>query len=660
MIHPLHTFPRWGFFALAIGLLILAITISFDVAPLSASPDVQQSDDFDQHTLTATNDVIYAPYLTATPTRTPTPINIGNFVWDDYDSDGRQDAGEPGIGGVTVQLWNSSKTQLIAQTTTNANGNYTVVAPVPGSYRVRVLLPNPSIDKFTVKDAAGGDDLLDSDINPSGTNLGFTDIFTLASNVISTTKYDAGIIKFRTPTPTRTPTPINIGNFVWNDLNENGSQDQGEPGLVGITVQLWNGAKTQLIDQTTTNSNGNYTVIAPIPGSYRVRVLLPSGALFAPKNLGGDNLKDSDINPSGTHAGFTDPFTIAANVISITSYDAGLIRVPNTPTPTPVGPGNDTLALYGKAVNMFSLVSTLQESPSLAGYNTFVSNAPVKGQFVMGDWDGDGQKTPGLFKKANFWYTDQIGPGALWHKVQIGNFGVVIPVVGRFDPIFANDCFGVVQTENVPAPHVFRLRYTCELESEVPPSGLKKRWLDTTLPGTGAYQFVAGDWDGDGLDSIAIRRDKKIKWGNVAPSQGAAVFTSKQKFRVVKGSYGRLVAGDWNDDGIDTFGLFFKSDGTFYRRDDLNPANAPAIVQNLGKPVGNAVPASWRKTGTFLPLTAGEALSLPLPLPADNTTPSPTPTPTAVWPMTPTPVYEPTLSPTPTYWPTPTLTPPNG
>ncbi|MBK8420736.1 hypothetical protein [Candidatus Villigracilis saccharophilus] len=28
---------------------------------------------------------------------TNTPINIGNFVWDDLDQDGTQDAGEPGL-----------------------------------------------------------------------------------------------------------------------------------------------------------------------------------------------------------------------------------------------------------------------------------------------------------------------------------------------------------------------------------------------------------------------------------------------------------------------------------------------------------------------------------------------------------------------------------
>ncbi len=33
----------------------------------------------------------------------PTPINVGNFVWNDIDADGIQDANEPGIAGVVVQ-----------------------------------------------------------------------------------------------------------------------------------------------------------------------------------------------------------------------------------------------------------------------------------------------------------------------------------------------------------------------------------------------------------------------------------------------------------------------------------------------------------------------------------------------------------------------------
>ena len=281
---------------------------------------------------------------TPTPTRTPTPINIGNFVWDDLDGDGRQDAGEPGLEGVTVQLWNSSKTTLIATDVTDVNGLYTVVAPVPGNYRVRVVLPSIS-DQFSVKDSAAAGDNADSDINPSGTSFGFTDIIAIADNVISITRIDAGIIKFRTPTPTRTPTPINIGNFVWDDLDGDGRQDPGEPGLEGVTVQLWNSAKSVLISTDVTDANGLYTVVAPTPGNYRVRVVLPAiNDQFSPKDnaAAGDNA-DSDINPSGTSSGFTDIIAIAANVISISNIDAGIIkfRTPTpTRTPTPINVGN--------------------------------------------------------------------------------------------------------------------------------------------------------------------------------------------------------------------------------------------------------------------------------------------------------------------------------
>src|SRR5690606_3581868 len=206
------------------------------------------------------------------------------LVWDDIDHDGRQDAGEPGLPNVTVQLWNSTKTLMLQQTTTNANGIYTLTAPLPGNYRIRVLLPSFN-DAFSPKDQANGNNTEDSDINPSGTNAGFTDVISIAPNVISITNIDAGIIIYRTPTPTRTPTPINLGNLVWDDIDHDGRQDVGEPGLPNITVQLWNSTKTLLLQQTTTNDNGIYTLTAPLPGNYRIRVLLPSfNDAFSPKD----------------------------------------------------------------------------------------------------------------------------------------------------------------------------------------------------------------------------------------------------------------------------------------------------------------------------------------------------------------------------------------
>lgn len=268
-----------------------------------------------------------------TATRTPTPINIGNFVWDDLDHDGRQDAGEPGLSGVTVQLWNSGKTLLIDSAVTNGNGNYTVVAPIPGNYRLRVVLPG-FLDSFSPKDQAGGNDQLDSDINPSGTNIGFTDIFNLASNVISTSIYDTGIMVYRPPTPTRTPTPIRIGNRVWYDWNGDGVQTDGEPGVAGITVQLWNDAKSLLIASAVTNAYGEYEVYAPTPGTYRLRVALAQGASFTLRDQGDDQL-DSDFYVSGPNYGFTASMVLGSNLISTNVYDAGLVSLPTvTSTPT--------------------------------------------------------------------------------------------------------------------------------------------------------------------------------------------------------------------------------------------------------------------------------------------------------------------------------------
>lgn len=52
----------------------------------------------------------------------PAPIEIGNRVWMDTDNDGVQDAGEMGIGGVTVKLYKSGA--QVAQTTTAGDGTY--------------------------------------------------------------------------------------------------------------------------------------------------------------------------------------------------------------------------------------------------------------------------------------------------------------------------------------------------------------------------------------------------------------------------------------------------------------------------------------------------------------------------------------------------------
>ena len=107
--------------------------------------------------------------------------------------------------GVLVQLWNSGKTELLASTTTDANGSYSLTAPMYGDYRLRFVWPNLGF-AFSPKDQ--GSDTQDSDVNPSGPDMGFTDVINIASNVISISKIDAGLrVLGIAPTPTPPPPP---------------------------------------------------------------------------------------------------------------------------------------------------------------------------------------------------------------------------------------------------------------------------------------------------------------------------------------------------------------------------------------------------------------------------------------------------------------------
>ena len=70
---------------------------------------------------------------------------------------------------------------------------------------------------------------------------------------------------------------ITIGDLLWEDVNGNGQQDSGEPGLNNVSVQLVSGG-TPIGTPITTDSNGAYEFSSrdyPIVpnGSYVVRVL---------------------------------------------------------------------------------------------------------------------------------------------------------------------------------------------------------------------------------------------------------------------------------------------------------------------------------------------------------------------------------------------------
>jgi hypothetical protein len=57
--------------------------------------------------------------------------------------------------------------------------------------------------------------------------------------------------------------PIEVGNRVWNDTDQDGVQDPGENGIAGLTVQLWadtdnNGSADTKVAETVTDASGRY------------------------------------------------------------------------------------------------------------------------------------------------------------------------------------------------------------------------------------------------------------------------------------------------------------------------------------------------------------------------------------------------------------------
>jgi len=203
---------------------------------------------------------------------------IGDFVWEDVNGNGIQDAGEPGIDGVTVELYDSGD-NLQDTTTTASGGFYSFTSLVPGDYYLKFILPGGYV--FTFQDQ-GADDSKDSDANPAD---GKTIVTTLDSGEHDMT-WDAGMYR-----------PPSIGDYVWYDANGDGIQGVGESGIDGVTVELYDSGDN-LQDTTTTAGGGFYSFTNLVPGDYYLKFILPPGYIFTLQDQGGDDSKDSDANPA--------------------------------------------------------------------------------------------------------------------------------------------------------------------------------------------------------------------------------------------------------------------------------------------------------------------------------------------------------------------------
>ena len=187
---------------------------------------------------------------------------IGDRVWVDANRNGMQDAGEPGLVGVSLSLYidanaNGAFTTQVASATTDASGKYIFPALNAGAYVVRV----------------------DTNTLPAGfTQTGDPDYFGV---VLPVDRRD-----HRTTAPVLlAPGGVfvnadfgyafaqgsSIGGLIYLDLNASGIWAADKPGLLGVTVVLLDAA-SNAVASTMTDADGTYRFTGLPAGTFTVWV----------------------------------------------------------------------------------------------------------------------------------------------------------------------------------------------------------------------------------------------------------------------------------------------------------------------------------------------------------------------------------------------------
>ena len=116
--------------------------------------------------------------------------------------------------------------------------------------------------------------------------------------------------------------PVRLGDYVWNDANQNGLQDDGESGVSNVTVMLADeqgasvvDADGQPVEPVKTDANGNYLFANLLAGRYRVTFDVPTGYAPTISEVGEDAWLDSDGAIAEIFASYDPDFSIDLGLI---------------------------------------------------------------------------------------------------------------------------------------------------------------------------------------------------------------------------------------------------------------------------------------------------------------------------------------------------------
>jgi uncharacterized repeat protein (TIGR01451 family) len=235
-------------------------------------------------------------------------LSLGNRVWNDGDNSGTLN-GEPGIDGVTVELYRDSNSDGVPdgpaiRTTTTAGGGYYLFDTLPpGTYLVGIPASNfqgaAPLVNFRSSTGAGqepnpessgdsNDNGLDA-TNPAASGILSAPVILSAGGepINETDNGGAGSGSATNPDSNLTvdfgffqppPGTLSLGNRVWIDSDNSGTINGSEVGRPGVRLSLYEDADRNgvpdgaPIASTTTDGSGYYLFVGLQPGEYVVGV----------------------------------------------------------------------------------------------------------------------------------------------------------------------------------------------------------------------------------------------------------------------------------------------------------------------------------------------------------------------------------------------------
>ena len=227
-------------------------------------------------------------------------------------------------------------------------------------------------------------------------------------------------------------------------------------------------------------------------------------------------------------------------------------------------PARDTAGVYRPSNGALFL-----KNSNTTGVADVTINYGIAGDYpIVGDWDGDGDDTIGVYRGGSFFLRNSNTVGFADAVIPFGIAGDQ-PIAGDWDGD-GDDTIGVYRNGT------FFLRNTNS-------TGTPDMIFALGIPGDVG---IAGDWNGNGTDTTGVFR----------PSNGALYLknTNTTGFADIQINYGlpgdQPVTGDWNDDGVDTIGVY--RNGQFFLRNS-NTIGFADLVFALGIPGDHPIAGDW-------------------------------------------------------------------